>query len=265
MSEYLMSPHNGEIIKGFCVDLDGTHVREDMLRISEVPGRTQIDIACLIPPVRNISVDKLHLSLGQQLTNKKFNASIRFYPFISLPQKRHFGFDSTSPRQALVATYVIDDDGELLVEELTVSEAVGEMLYFSEFDLLPIAPKIVNILKRLVATNDEVSSLVREGLQRYYFYNRGLGFQTTFMCSTLFNHTCRDAALREKIPFISKQYDETRFHLNSGKPKFNCCLRDPHAYVNASNLASYFLDKEFFFSEEYIQKTISLAEEQTSE
>jgi hypothetical protein len=265
MSEYLMPPHKGELINGFCVDLDGTNIREDMLRISEGGGRTQIDIACLIPPVRNVSIDKLHLSLDQQLTNKKFHEGIRFYPFISLAQKRHLGFDSTSPRQALVVTYVIDDTNELLVEELSVSEAVGEMLYFSEFDLLPIATKVVEILRRLVATNEEVSTLVREGLQRYYVYNRGLGFQTTFMCSTLFNHTCRDAALREKIPFISKQYDETRFHLNTGKPKFNGCLRDPHAYVNASNLASYFSEKEIFFSEEYIQKTISLAEEQTSE
>lgn len=262
MSDYLILPVEGKIIRGNCIDGDGTNVREDMVRISYRGNLTQIDIACLVPPVRNISIDELHASLMQQLSNTLYRTDQKFKPFISLPQKKILSFNDSSPRQALVATYIINGRNEILVEELSISEAVGELIYFSEFDQLSVGQEIVEVLKRLIHTDKEMITVVQEGSQRYYFESLKFGFQTTFMCSTLFNRMCRNASKGKGVPYISKQYGEHRFNLNSGNPKFNCCLRDPHAYVNASNLMSYFSNKELFFSNEYLQKTLPIAEVQ---
>lgn len=258
MSDYLFLPLQGEIIRGICVDPEGTNIREDLIRVEVKNNKVQIDIACLVPPVRNISLEELHASLELQRTNVQYHPKQRFFPFISLPHRRHLSFNESSPRTALIATYVLNEYGKRSVEELSVSEATATLWSYDEFHRSSESQMVVWALKRLMYTYDELSEYINNGLKMYPRSNGNLGFQTSFISTALFNHTCREAVKKEGIPFIAPLPLQKSFFLNDGSPKFNCCLRDPHAYINASNLMAYFSEKELFFTEEYLKKTLSL-------
>lgn len=262
MNSHHLAPVEGEPILGTCIDADNTKAHEDMFRITKDKGGTlQLDIAVVIPPLKIVPLDKLQASLNDLLVNE--SRQPRF--FLNLETRTRYGFNSTFPRRALVVTYVIDSYGEILLEEVLISQAVGKMMRpYTEYNNSHDSSEILSDLRRVLKTKPGIVSYVEEILANNRPNSDSPGYQTTFITTQLFNSTCRMSArsIGVNTPFIRRPHrilGDHDFLLNDGLAKFNSPLRDPCALINTSNLVSYCEGEETRpFTEEFLRERIPL-------
>jgi hypothetical protein len=254
-SHHLASVEN-TTITGMCIDADNTRSHEDLLRITKQDGITQIDIAVVVPPIKVVSLEKLLSSLTYLITSDER----QHLHFLDMESRIRYGFNSRFPRIALVSTYIIDGNGELIFAELVLSQAIGTMISFSEFANSPDHKKILSELKKVLKTKPGIESHVKELIRKNKPNSNDPGYQTTLIISQLFNLICRDAANRENIPFIRRpnlRKGDPFFLMNNGMGKFSRCLRDPTAFVNASNIFCFLSgDATLPFPREYLIKNL---------
>lgn len=262
MDDHHLAPVEGEIIQGICVDADNTKAHEDMFRITkDSEGTLQLDIAVVVPPLKIVSLDKLQASLNDLLVNESRQPRL----FLNLETRTRHGFNSTFPRMALVATYVIDSYGERLLEEVMLSQAVGKtMISYTEYNDSPNASEILSYLWRVLRIKPGVASYVEEILANNRPDSDSPGYQTTFITTQLFNLACRMSAKKTGVatPYIRRPHKirgDNYFLLNDGLAKFNSPLRDPCALINISNLVSH-CEGEIIppFTEEFLRERIPL-------
>lgn len=256
MSDYLIPLVEGEILKGTCIDGDNTSVHEDMIRITKNESRIQIDIASLAPPsLTPVLIEKLELSLKQQLETPWKKT----LPFFDWHSRRDLGFNSKYSQLALIGTYVLTKYGELLSEDLSMSRAIGEMVYYSEYDVSKEAEEILSHLKILLKSQPGLLSSVEKGLQKKLPKSRSLGFQTTYIANEIFNKTCRNSARMIGSPFIQKsfsEYEDREYSLGGEWAKFTSPLRKPESFINATNLKNHFQKTRMRFPESRIRNII---------
>jgi hypothetical protein len=254
MTIHLLAPVENTTIIGMCIDADNTRSHEDLLRITELDGLTQIDIAVVVPPIKVVSLEKLGLALNHLITSD----NRQHLYFLDTESRVRYGFNSDYPRAALVATYTIDDTGELIFSELVLSQAIGNMISFSEYANSSDHKHILSELKKVLKTKPGIEFHVKELIRKNAPKSYDPGYQTTLIATQLFNLTCRDAANRENIPYIRRpnlKKDDPYFLMNEGMAKYSGCLRDPTALVNASNMVSLLSrDPTLPFTRDYLLK-----------
>jgi hypothetical protein len=258
MDTHHISPVENTTITGMCIDADNTKSHEDLLRITKQDDTTQIDIAVVIPPIKIVGIEKLHSSLNYLITSSEKQQLF----FLDLASRIRYGFNDTFPRTALVATYIIDTRGELIFEELMLSQAIGIMRSFSQYASSSDNKQIIFDLKKVLTTKPGVESHVRDLIRKNIPKSYDPGYQTTLMATQLFNLTCRNAANSENIPFIRRpalRHGDPFFVMNEGAGKYSGCLRDPTAFVNASNMVG-FLSGDIIlpFSREYLMANLPI-------
>ena len=262
MNSHHLAPVEGEPIHGTCIDADNTRAHEDMFRITKnKDGMLQLDIAIVVPPLKIVSPEKLQASLDDLLYNESGKPRL----FLNLETRARYGFNSIFPRTALVVTYVIDKHQEILLEEVMLSQAVGEkMRSYSEYDNSEDAEEILSDLYRVLKTKPGIASYVQEILESNKPDSDSPGYKTTFITTQLFNSTCRMSArsIGVNVPFIRRPHKvrgNYYFLLNDGLAKFSSSLRDPCALINISNLISHCNGEEILpFPEEYLRERIPL-------
>lgn len=262
MNSHHIMPVEGETILGMCIDADNAKAHEDMIRVTKSGdgNMIQVDIAVVVPPVKNVPLGDLQKSLDNLIT------SLERQPiyFMDPKSRRRYGFSSDYPRSAIVVTYVINTAGELLLEELVLSQAIGTMISFSDYHKTEKSEEIISVLRKILSTKPGIESHVNEELSRTFPKSEDSGYKTTLMLTQLFNSTCRLAS-REKsvrIPFIRRplvKHGDNFFLINDGLAKFSACLRDPCAFINASNLVSYLSGEKILpFSKKYLQEMLPI-------
>lgn len=261
MNSHLIVPVEGHIIFGKCIDADNAKTHEDLIRVTkELNGSTQIDIAVIKPPIKNVSFDELLISLRDLITNE----TRELFLFMDTPSRARYGFNAIYPRSALVATYTLDSKGELIFEELVISEAIGEMITYSEYCQSSEYVEILSSLRKVLKTKPNVEKHVNKELARALPKSKNAGYETTFILTQLFNATCREAARRKnvRIPFIRRpnlERGDNFFLINNGFAKFNAPLRDPCGFINICNLISYFSGEKIPpFTKKFLRKILPI-------
>jgi hypothetical protein len=249
----LLAPVERSIITGMCIDSDHTRSHEDMLRITMSDnGFLQIDIAAVVPPVKHVNRDKLLNALLYLTENDNRELTPSFF---SHEDRERFGFSELSPRNAVVATFMLDPTGNLVYEGLVLSDyAVGSFVSYTDFRNSEEFEQINTCLRTLLQTKPDMREHVDQLIRDQRPKSNDPAFRATLMLTQLFNRSCRDAARSEEVyvPFIrhpSVSRGQTRFLMNDGLARFNASLRDPCALINMANLVSYFAGEKPPFPE----------------
>ena len=176
-----------EIVHGLCIDDIGTRVCEDMVRVTTNDrGDTQVDIAVVVPPIEKVNTSLLFASLKDLMVSKEKSNML---PFLDFQTKINSGFSETKPREVFLVTYVVNTYGELLLEELTLSQAICSMINYKEYEAWRGNYEIVNALTLVLGTKPEIGRHVARRLRESFPLSASCGYLTTLMISSLFNST----------------------------------------------------------------------------
>jgi hypothetical protein len=258
MSTPHILPVENATILGMCIDGDNTKSHEDLIRITKRNNFTQIDIAVVVPPVKIVPLDRLYASLYQLIKSNDMQQLL----FLDMESRIRYSFNSLFPRAALVATYIVDNQGELIFEELMLSQAIGMMRSFSQYSKSPDAQGIIEDLTKVLETKPGIKSHVKDVTLQNAPKSYDPGYRTTLIATQLFNSTCRVAAKKVDIPMIRRpalNHGDSFFLLNDGLAKCSGCLRDATAFVNASNMVSYLSGNlRLPFSKEFLMASLPI-------
>ncbi len=260
MSNYLLAPLEGQVIKVLCIDNDNTKSMEDGFRITRQNGITQIDIVCPIPPQNKISKEKVMFSLSRW--GVTYNKS--FCTFLSREEQINFGINRKSPCEVLVVTYIIDANGLLILEELSIAKARGVKRSYVDYGLSFDSAIDRLDFSRVIATKPELWKYIAKPKPFDFVSSPRAAHQIVNMSVQLFNRTCRDAARKEDIPFIAKKPSglaSRQLYLDCSHAIFKQTLRDPTALVNTYNIADAINGKPLTFSEAYLKHRLRLQRE----
>lgn len=262
--ELPFTPLSGVIV-GSCVDNEDTKVHEDIFRITEKNGYTQIDLMAIIPPEITISRGKLLRELESSYTFQKKET----LGFIEKFLRRELGFNSEKPKMCLVVTYILNKEDKLILEEVSIAQAIGKIMTYDEYTLQKECKLHYTALIKLLREKRTVKNKVKQILSYKNIPTPSLGEKNIFIANQLFNHTCRRAATHAGLHFIKEQHryageEPKKFILRSPESKFNCSLRDPCAFINMSILVDYLLGVPQIFTLSYLKRKINIEHARSS-
>lgn len=251
----LLAPVEGCVIKCLAVDRITTKVRDDGFRITRKGKWTQIDMVAIVPPEEKLMRENLRKVLEKMSDNgtRQGTTTGLFRPEVMYPSSL-----SETPKSVLVVTHLIHLN-ELVREETTLGKAVletsmsdqeyGESERFFHDEIA---------IMRSLKTNRRLHKHVESCRNHDFITDHGKCGIMMYAMLELFNETCRLYANSWDSPFVSFLRSHTAnsgFRIG-GYARFNCGLRDPCAFINATNLARRLNGQAPFLSEPELVKIL---------
>lgn len=255
MGNNLVAPLQGEIVGGFCVDNHDTVIHEDMIRISRQDTSTEITIACVIPPVGSVSLENTCAGLKRLINNKNSNPQRQF---LSRESRLAYSLSESDSKKVLAVTYVLDYFGDLVLEEISVSSAKVTFRTYEEYDSTQDCDDGISDLIKVAKTKPGFHGFLKNDLHESLRKDSTSKVMIR-LAMMLFNSTCRNAARKVGVPFIrppNLDYGREYFEIGSGHSIFNCTLRNLTAFINASNLESYFVGAPVVYTEKFLRECL---------
>lgn len=243
----------------FAVDEKETRVREDgfILEISEnSPTLARLTVGTVIPPFlpnngtgNQAFID--HINLPRKTP---YTRHLKLEPFFDTRSRISFGFSEFYSRQALCATYSIDDSGYLTDRLEIVPEVTVEVHTYQDFSR-----------KRTFGTlNENMKLFLQQDSCTWKFYqdvrethqndpNVTEGNLMVFGLMDLFNATCSAYAEEQGIPTLHMDRFGVLTFMIRKKAKFTSPLRNARGFVNITNLLSYMREGELLYTESILR------------
>jgi hypothetical protein len=245
-----------DVIQGICVDERKTKAHEDMIRFTHKDGLTQVDIACLSPPQWYVPegtiLDALYNELGAQDDSD-------LSQFLTKESKIQFSLDEKEPRRVLVASYVLNEQGKLILEELSTTSAIATMCNYEDYSTKAECLEQIEYLLNILREKPELSRMIEHWEKKSFKKNNSNADYLIAMSINLFNYTCRDASIRKKVTFIERPRPSIgKFYFTKWGDfaVFNRPLRDPTAFLNAANLASYLENRRPVYTLRFLRENL---------
>lgn len=231
----------GTTIPYTAVDEERARVYEDAFRIRYHGGNTQVDVAAIVPPLGALDARNFFAALCAHLGAKK-GARLPF--LFNESDRMSAGFKEGQARKAVVCSYLLNGRGVLVEEHLCVTSVMVQHHTYEEYSQ--------NLLiKRSLEVADRLMQSKRHAGLKTFAQNKdsakdaaadGPAGKLVHSLLLLFNDSCKTYASKHRIPYVRREGRNGNkldgYCISQGFAKFNCGLRDPSAFINASNLSA---------------------------
>ncbi len=258
MSNILVTPLEGTLHGGFCVDDIKTRVHEDFIRFTWDNKKVQVDIGCVTPPVEHVPPEVILDVLKHELWA---TVGSPLSPFIPKEQRIRMSLNEVEPKETLVVTYVYDELLERpIFEKISITSAKVQIRTYDAYSFEPECLDQIEVLTNILNAHG-MEQFLRDLIQKIPEQRKRNADYLVILAMQLFNMKCRQIAKKQHTfsierpnPIPGRRY----FGTSNESPVFNRVLRDAMAFVNASNLVNFLAKKPSIYSKQFLTEKLPL-------
>ncbi len=234
---------------GTAIDAEDTIYREDCYHCEVKSFGIRFRVMVAIPPVSLVNKDGLQSALIEQFETGKAKHLPNYF---LRQQKKDYTFSTVYPCESLVTEYILFDhvltSESAYLAQTTLSDRYSYQVYGKTLR----ASRHTEIIRDILSGKRHLLRKFNDDFSRDILQKSGIAGQLIYGAMELFNHTCRNVARDNNIPFvaISEKEKGSSFRISHGYAYFNRSFRDPCAYLNLTNLVHFLTTGEPLYSED---------------